>query len=245
MYAPNLDIFGGISLDDMNQVALMKRTDTKFLINTARLSAILNEVKSDYQILQIGQDRLMSYESLYFDTDKLKFYHMHHNGVAKRVKVRTRKYMESDLSFLEIKQKDSYGDTVKKRIKIDEYSKPDHQQFSGFVEQVLGRPLSLHKTLKNSFNRFTLVNTSLNERVTVDVNVQFDEEPLSQKIAIIELKQERLNRHSPIFQALKKYGVHPYGFSKYCIGLASRRSDLKQNLFKAKFLKINRLTTTK
>jgi hypothetical protein len=42
---------------------------------------------------------------LYFDTDSKRFYHDHHNGKVKRTKIRMRNYVESNLTFLEIKKK--------------------------------------------------------------------------------------------------------------------------------------------
>ena len=95
--------YSPISLEEMNSVALMKRTDTKFVINKSQLSIILNNLDVHYRILQIKEDRLMSYSSLYFDTTENKFYNDHHNGKNYRTKIRQRKYVESDLCFLEIK----------------------------------------------------------------------------------------------------------------------------------------------
>ena len=87
-----------------------------------------------------------------------------------------------------------------------------------------------------------MVSTALQERVTMDTNLSYDGVIFNKDLVIIELKQEKLNRLSPIFQALKAQSINPYSISKYCMGMANTNKDLKQNLFKPKFLKINNLT---
>jgi len=86
----------------MDKVALMKRMDTKFVITKSQLYAVLETLTSDYTVLEIGANRLMSYISDYYDTDSKKFYLDHHNKIAKRTKIRIRNYIESGLFFLEI-----------------------------------------------------------------------------------------------------------------------------------------------
>ncbi|MGK0454567.1 MAG: hypothetical protein ACJAYY_002052, partial [Paraglaciecola sp.] len=113
--------FESISLEDMNTVSLMKRTDTKYTININFLDKILNDLKVDYQVLEVKDRRIMNYSSVYFDTSKFKFYFDHHNGRVNRTKIRQRKYVDSGLTFLEIKQKNGKGETNKSRIKIPDF----------------------------------------------------------------------------------------------------------------------------
>ena len=75
---PIINKFLSISLKEMNSVSLMKRTDTKFVINKSQLVFILESIKEDYRVLQIKDDRIMSYSSLYFDTQENKFYRRQH-----------------------------------------------------------------------------------------------------------------------------------------------------------------------
>jgi hypothetical protein len=83
--------FESISLDEMNSVALMKRTDTKFIVNISYLTSILKELQKSYRVLEIKDKRMMDYMSLYLDTPEFKFYHDHHNGRTNRTKIRQRK----------------------------------------------------------------------------------------------------------------------------------------------------------
>ena len=154
MDALNLDIFDSISLNEMNSVSLMKRMDTKFILHRDAVQAILNKVQCDYKILQVASDRLMTYHSVYFDTDDDHFYHMHHNGYSHRIKVRIRNYVESNLCFLEVKQKDSQGNTLKKRIKVNQLTSTLGEEAITFVTQTTAKQITLHKSIENQFNRF-------------------------------------------------------------------------------------------
>jgi hypothetical protein len=220
----------------------MKRVDTKFLLHKDSLKSVLDAIQADYKILQVSNDRFMTYNSVYFDTRNSYFYHMHHNGISHRIKVRIRNYVESNLCFLEVKQKDSKGNTVKNRIKVDGLSSTLNQTANNFIQNTTGQSIALEKSIENLFNRFTLVSTQMQERVTFDTNLSYNGDIFNKDLVIIELKQAKLNRLSPLFKALKSKRIHPYSISKYCIGMASLNPDLKQNIFKPKFLKIKKLT---
>jgi hypothetical protein len=237
-----LNKFEPISLDQMDQVALMKRKDTKFIIHAKQLTLILQMVQSQYSILEIDGNRLMTYISYYYDTKEHKFYLDHHNKILRRTKVRIRNYVESGLFFLEIKQKDAKGNTLKNRIPRAANENILSSKSEQFIKQIINQNLGLVKTLRNSFKRITLVNTALKERVTIDLNLDYNGKILNPDLMIVELKQEKFNRQSPIVKALRKESIYPYSISKYCIGLASIYPKLKQNHFKQKISTITKLT---
>ena len=97
--------FSPISLDEMDDVKLMSRTDTKFTFQSEKLPSLLKKMMPFYRVLSINGDLIHDYKSLYFDTDDRKFYLDHHNRRVNRHKVRFREYVGSDLTFLEIKRK--------------------------------------------------------------------------------------------------------------------------------------------
>ena len=97
--------FEAISLKEMDRVKLMNRMDTKFAFTTADLSRILPLLIAHYRVLTIEGTNTPHYESLYFDDEKFSFFKDHHNGKGDRFKVRIRKYVESNIFFLEIKHK--------------------------------------------------------------------------------------------------------------------------------------------
>jgi hypothetical protein len=63
--------FESISLNEMDGVKLMDRSDTKFLLSEEQLFGIFSDFKTDYRILEIEGQRISRYESLYFDTADL------------------------------------------------------------------------------------------------------------------------------------------------------------------------------
>lgn len=237
--------FMPISLDEMNSVALMKRTDTKFVININSLPIVLNTLLDTYQVLEIKGRRIMNYSSLYLDTNDFKFYLDHHNGRVNRTKIRQRKYVDSDLTFLEIKKKNGKGETNKFRIEIDDFETELSQTSKEFITKITAQDHDLQTSLWNSFNRVTLVNLKDNERVTIDLNLTYtvdDKEKKYSNIVVVELKQSRFDRKSLVVKALKDIGHNPYSISKYCIGVANLYQNLKQNTFKSKLLKINKIS---
>ena len=238
----NLDKFQPISLEEMDAVSLMKRVDTKFIFNIKILPQLLENIHKEYRVLEINKNRVMTYKSNYFDTPNSDLYLMHHNGKAKRVKIRIRNYVESNLFFLEVKKKFNKGNTEKSRIRIDSLNEDLDIKSLSFIQKLVGKSYTLKKSINNQFNRFTLVNHLMTERVTIDLNLSYNNRPFKDDLVILELKQQRLNRHSAVFQSLKSMGIHPMRVSKYCIGMAKNDPSLKQNIFKRKFKKINKIT---
>lgn len=237
--------FVPISLDEMNSVALMKRTDTKYVINVNKLPTVLENLLDSYRILEIKERRIMNYSSLYLDTDDFKFYLDHHNGRVNRTKIRQRKYVDSDLTFLEIKKKNGKGETNKFRIRINDFETELSTESKKFISEITEQEYNLQTSLWNSFNRITLVNLEENERVTIDLNLTYTKNEKEKKysnIVIVELKQSRFDRKSLVVKALKSVGHNPYSISKYCIGVANLYQHLKFNTFKPKLLKINKIS---
>ena len=240
-----LAAFEPISLEEMDRVKLMNRTDTKFAFHYYKLAVFLAEIKSHYQILTINGTNTPHYESLYFDDNQFKFFKDHHNGKGDRFKVRIRKYVESNLFFLEIKHKFK-GRTDKKRIEtLDFHSNFDKDQ-KEFILKQMKEDVNLQPTMWNSFQRITLVHKTLNERLTLDFNIEFHFDSIEKKfphLIIAELKQEELNRNSPFYVLMKKQQIRPYRLSKYCLGSVELYGEekLKFNRFKKKLLFLNKI----
>ncbi|MGL1934598.1 MAG: polyphosphate polymerase domain-containing protein [Fibrobacterales bacterium] len=241
--------FEPISLGDMDRVALLKRTDSKFILHISDLCEVLSLVEPFYQVLEIDSNRMMTYDSLYFDTPEYLFYNEHHNGKVKRVKIRMREYVESKRCYLEIKEKDHQGNTHKTRTKIPEIEKELSSQSMTFINKVLKREYNLVPSLRTGFKRFTLVNKCDQERVTIDLQLNYsagsnsivaETEPYK-GLVIVEVKQERFDRESPIVKALRTKRIHKYSLSKYCIGMIVHYKNLKYNSFKEKLLKIKKV----
>ena len=238
-----LQKFESTSLKEMDTVKLLNRTDTKFVIPKNLFVTILPFLKEHYKVLEIKDKRVAQYKTLYFDTDNFDFYRHHHNGWPNRYKVRMRKYVDSALCFLEIKNKKK-GRTVKSRIKIVDFEEEMSNNSINFVNGVIPHEIKLEKKLWNSFYRITLVNKTDKERLTLDIGLDFqlNEKNHSLDNTIIgEVKQEKVNRNSPFMLLMKKNRVRPMRVSKYCIGAKILYPELKNNRFKNKHLHINKI----
>lgn len=237
--------FTKITLDEMDEVKLMNRVDTKFAFSFSQLESILTAIKESYKILEIEDTRMPFYESLYFDDEDFKFYNDHYIGKVDRFKVRFRKYVESNLSFLEVKHKIK-GRTKKSRIIAKEIGQSLTEDQQLFLEKILNSDIELVPKLWNSFHRITLVNNDIKERLTLDFDLTFkwdDQEVKLDNLVIAELKQEVVNRNSPFYAHMKKMVIRPYRLSKYCLGTLEvyGTGNMKYNRFKEKLRKLRNI----
>lgn len=235
--------FNPITLSEMDNVKLMNRTDTKFVFKRSLLEGMLEELKSQYRVLNVNGKLISSYKTLYFDTDDFVFFRDHHNGKTNRFKVRMRNYVESDLFFLEIKNKYK-GRTAKSRIKVPDFELDLSQKSNNYIHEVIGTDIALDSKLWNGFNRITLVNNNEKERLTLDLGLNFEwngEKKEYNHIVIAELKQGKANRESLFYTLMKRNGIRPNGMSKYCVGVVALYPEQRYNNFKEKVLLIDKL----
>jgi len=233
-----------ISLDEMDDVKLMSRTDTKFAFKANKMPLLLQELLPFYRVLSIDGDLIHDYKSLYYDTDNRKFYLDHHNGRVNRNKIRFREYVGSKLTFLEIKLKNNKGKTIKKRMKVDAISKELSEKQQNYIEKIIGKPINVNPKQWINFSRITFVHKTQKERLTMDVNLTFENENEKgdlKNIVIAEVKQERMSRSSDFMRIAKEMSILPIKISKYCISTLSLNPELKHNKFKEKLLFINKL----
>lgn len=239
-----------ITLEQMSSIRLMNRTDTKFVTNKENLARLLELAQGKYYAQFNNDSRIANYMTTYWDTENHRFFLEHHNGRAPRQKVRVRTYMDSDLTFLEVKTKNNHGRTKKKRMEVPSQD-IDVQGTNGeFVEGLVHQGLNeMHPTVRNQFHRITLVNYEKTERLTIDYDVQFHNMETGTdanvgSLVIIELKRDG-NVYSPVLDILRVLRIKPSGFSKYCIGSVMTNKKLKQNIFKEKMIVLSKLAKTK
>ncbi len=243
-----------ITLDEMSSIKLMNRVDTKFVISEEYCMELLRRAVDKYSVQVIGDVRACRYSTLYYDTPDLEMYTVHHNRKLIRQKIRTRTYVESGVTFIEVKNKTNKGRTKKKRIAIDEsYFKcvsscPEAAAF--LRERANHAPENLHPALITQFDRITLVNHAHTERLTIDMNLRFinmraeqPEEAKIDRMVIVELKQDGLC-YSPMKEILLDLRVKKLKVSKYCVGTALANPMVKANRFKRKIRMIRKTLAT-
>lgn len=234
-----------ITLAGMDAVKLMTRSDEKYLCRIDQLPGILEAARPGFQVLEHLGKRLLRYESLYLDTPGHDMYLMHHNGRLNRHKIRIREYRDSHEFFFEIKYKDNHGITTKKRIGIG----PERDYHSDEIRKFMLKhtdysPGMLEPALFSSFDRMTLVNNNIQERITIDMHPVWrsgDRLVSLPRIIIIEVKSVKPSSGAGFGLLLREARVIPRRLSKYCIGTAMLYPEIKHNRFKAKLLQLERL----
>lgn len=236
-----------ITLDEMKSVQLMNRIDTKYVVTDTQLREILSRVCDSYYAQEVENNRFSPYRTLYYDTPELAMYIAHHNRHLAREKVRVRTYIDTDLTFCEVKHKNNKGRTSKERIKMERVDNiVENPNTAAFLaERQPYEVRSLKPQLETAFNRVTLVNYEKTERLTIDCDLTFNDK-MSGKVAkmaplvVMELKQDG-RAHSLLKDVLFDMRIKPFKISKYCIGICLTRPEVKQNRFKKKLMKIDKL----
>ncbi|MEA3494660.1 MAG: polyphosphate polymerase domain-containing protein [Bacteroidota bacterium] len=244
-----LNDFSPTTLDEMDNVKLMNRTDTKFVFNVEQLFSILEKAKDSYKLLKINNENYLGYETLYFDTINFDMYNAHINGKLNRYKIRQRKYLISDLNFLEIKFKNNKRRTIKKRLKIKSIETDISKKSKKFIENnSTFFPDSLEAKLESNFSRLTLVHKQKKERITIDINLNFKKENAKIELpflVIAEVKQDGFSTQSDFMQILHQENVQPIGVSKYAIGTLLLNKNLKYNRYKNRLLTLKKISHDK
>lgn len=239
-----------ITLDEMSSIRLMNRIDTKFVTNRSMLVKLLALTEGKYYAQEINGDRICPYRTTYWDTPDHQFYFTHQCEHYPRNKVRVRTYLESDITFLEVKKKNNHGRTKKSRIQVPSDERLDEPVVDEFLEKKVGMDLDdMTQIVQNTFDRITLVNYAKTERLTIDMDIRFSNmetgiECETGDLVVIELKRDG-NIYSPVKEMLRALRIKPFGFSKYCIGLVLTNHDIKQNMLKPKLKSIDKLINIK
>ncbi len=241
----SIQTFEPISLSEMDSVKLMDRFDFKLLFEISKLNHILTKLEPYYRVLEVKQQRLSSYDNRYFDTPEYTFYLQHHNKIANRLKVRYRKYVESDITFFEVKQKNNKGKTIKDRISVHDIVDVPGNEERLLLKNTLPVDIinELKPTLNNNFKRLTLVNKQFTDRLTFDLFTSFEfnnKKADIKHLVIAELKQSAHVLDAFKRQLFKDEKIYQVSVSKYVIGCLLLNKNLKHNNFKEKILFINK-----
>ncbi len=238
--------YDSIDLEGINEVKFMKRIDKKYTFHAKYLEDLLFQIRDDFRVLTISDQRQMLYMTQYFDTPDKQLYLCHHNGKQNRYKIRKRKYAVSGLTFLEIKFKDNKKITHKSRIE----SSPNLSVISTGEQEFLHENtgytvLELIPGLFNQFNRITLIDKGFTQRITIDTGIIFvynDRYQRVENLVVMETKSSSDKANRKIQYILKDREIYPDGFSKYCMGTAILSNSVKKNAFKERIRKIDAIS---
>jgi hypothetical protein len=188
----------------------------------------LRTTNTNFAVLEVADSRAFTYETSYFDTPDLLLYRDHAQRRRRRIKVRTRRYVESDRTRLEVKAKLGHGQTQKalfenrQEIGSDEIALVNDaiqnlnssERFSGLAER-------LQPTAVTTFQRSTMINQDEVERITLDSGLILDAHAKSihmhPDLVLVEIKSP--HRMSHTVRQLRRSGIHATSFSKYCAAI--------------------------
>ena len=252
----NLDVWQlmpTITLDEMRGVKLMNRIDTKYILSECEVLMLLDGLRREgYSVQIIGDVRACRYDTLYYDTAERDMFITHHNRKLTRQKIRTRTYLESGTTFLEIKNKTNRGRTKKRRTEIA------HEELHNFEHNAAAMTFyganasyphaTISPALATRFVRITLVNPRLTERLTIDLALNYEDMRSGRKasierMAIVELKQDG-NTLPTAKRLLRDMRIQPLKVSKYCLGTTLTVEGIKSNRFKEKIREIHKRLST-
>ena len=182
-----------ISLDELNEKAAMQtRVDRKYIVDADYAASILAELPADEAaVLEIDGQREFAYDSVYSDTPDLVSYKASAIGSRNRVKVRTRSYLDSDLSFLEVKTEGAREFTVKERIPYsienrDMLTAEGKEYVATALEQLTDASVDdLEPVVRTGYRRTTVYlpqseQNPVDSRLTIDTSLTWT--PLSESV---------------------------------------------------------------
>lgn len=234
-----------IDLEELGNVRLLDRIDTKFVLHDWQLLDILQEVGERYRVLHVTSSRINHYRTLYFDTADLWLYRQHHSGIYPRYKVRCREYVDTGVHFLEVKCKTNRRRTVKQRMETPAMFTQLRDAAHTFVKSHCPvEPDLLMPCILNECGRITLVNREMTERLTIDINYRHmwrNRDGGLPGLVIAEVKQPKFTSSSAFVGALRAHKIRAVKFSKYCTGIVDLYPHVKHNRFKPRIMLLQRL----
>ena len=211
--------------------ALQTRVDRKYALDTATAAEVLPRLAARSAVMAIGDLRSFWYRSVYFDTPDLESYRRTATKRRHRWKVRTRSYVESGTSFLEVKQRGSRGITEKVRVALPHGAATERLDAAGasFVDGVLDRPglgASLAPVCCTVYQRTTLVDLDSTTRATIDTSLALGSVD-APGLVIVETKSG--GGLSWFDRVLFDAGARPTPVSKFGLAMAATHPDLPAN----------------
>ncbi|ANP72376.1 VTC domain-containing protein [Cryobacterium arcticum] len=239
-----LDGLGTIDLAELtDRAGLLTRVDRKYVLPRSELGEVLADLDPGVRVLDIDGVRSSAYESVYFDTPELTSFLMAAHPRRRRFKIRTRTYVDSAQSYLEVKTRGGRGVTVKDRLP---YGIDDRDTLTSegrrYTDTVLDEAeirgaegQELVPTLTTRYLRTTLFVPESSSRATIDTGLSWTAVPTGTgplrldrpHLAIVETKSG--SRASAVDRILWAHGHRPASISKYGTGMAALRTDLPGN----------------
>jgi hypothetical protein len=228
-----LEGFAPVEPSVLERRALLRRSDTKFVVGVEALALALGSLARDHGVVLSGGERIATYATLYYDLPDLRGYDDHVRGRSPRHKVRARHYPDRGVSFLEVKSRTRAGRTEKARRPHPFGEEALSEAETAWALGITGWPgRCLLAQAWTRYRRITLVGLASDERITVDLDLRLERPPLTRSLgglAIVEVKQPRLDLRSPAVLALRRAGARSRSVSKYTVAMGLLAPGVRRN----------------
>lgn len=235
----SLRLLPSVGLDELNaEAALQTRVDRKYVVPESQAQELLATFDADVRVLEMDGCRSFAYDSVYFDSAGLDSYLGAAHGRRRRYKVRTRTYVDSAVSFLEVKTEGAREATVKERIP---YEPTDRARLTeeglDYVRETLAAAVgcvpdsSLGPVLETRYHRITLYLPESGSRATIDTDVTW-QRPGGQAWVLdgaVILETKSGSTAGPLDRHLWAQGIRPSRISKFATGMAALCPELPAN----------------
>ncbi len=225
-----------ISLEELNAAAsLQERVDRKYILTSDQLADLTEALAGRFAVLEIDGRRSFAYESIYFDTLGLDSYLGAARKRRRRFKVRTRTYLDSGTTMLEVKTRGARKQTIKRR-QLHEFERrsrldADDCRFIDDATGLVGLGATLRPTLTTSYRRTTVVDLDDVARLTIDADLRCVDSSLHEVRLLDRFVVETKAGGAPSAadRWLWANGLRPEKISKYGTGLAALHPELPSN----------------
>lgn len=236
---------GGVALAELvERAALLTRVDRKYVVPTDRAARLVADLPPEVRVLEIGGVRLARYESVYFDTPELVSYLTTAHRRRRRFKIRTRTYLDTGDTYLEVKTRGVRGLTVKERRPCPASARSrlaaaDGEYAARVLVDAAVPPVDtarLAPTLEVTYRRATLLLPGpggASARATIDLDLRWAVPGSASDgidvpdLAVVETKSA--GHPGELDRLLWARGYRPVSVSKYGTGLAALHPGLPAN----------------
>lgn len=235
--------FAFADTDLLAQRELQKRVDQKYILPISKIDSLLEILRNEFAIIPISSHNVAEYQTQYFDTKEYSFFRNHLRGKRPRYKIRLRRYPDRNLCMLECKKK-NVALTVKTSIEVP-YDTSTLLNHHSFFNELPYKSESLQTSLLNTFHRITLLHKTLEERLTIDFNIEFATPNRNISVdncIIVERKRPPVSTASSVPYLLRCVRAYPLSISKYCIGGYHLFNTNKNAMYRTKSRLIRKVT---
>lgn len=236
--AMTLEGLAPVGLAELEETAaLLSRVDRKYLLRRCQARLLVGMLPSGARVLEICGRREFGYASTYFDSADLDFFSQSAHGRRRRMKIRTRTYLDSGNCWLEVKTS-RHGLTVKERLPraagtarltAEDGCLISSNAHAIGIDMV---PLDCLLPVLDTFYRRVTIHLPGNTRITIDTGLEWVSRtgPRRRELSDWLIVETKGGAHPSAFdRRLWSLGHRPIRISKYATGMACLHPKLRRN----------------